>query len=100
MLFSGSTYIMAWRTFADIHSLTITVTRITSKIIDTLVQLSSLIELLSCSPIPPAPTRPNSPLRIADGALKPEFEVGDVKASVRPLRSAGDFIGLLTGTRH
>ena len=41
----------------------------------------------SCSAI-----RPNSPFRIADGALKPEFEVGEVKAIVLPLISDGDCI--------
>ena len=32
----------------------------------------------------------NSPFKIADGALNPEFEVGEVNASVRPLISLGD----------
>jgi hypothetical protein len=38
-------------------------------------------------------TSPNSALRRADGALKPEFEVGCVKARVRPLRSSIFLIG-------
>jgi len=29
-----------------------------------------------------------------EGALKPEFDVGDVKASLRPFRSAGSLIPL------
>ena len=43
-------------------------------------------------------TSPNSDLRIAEGALNPEFDVGEVNASDRPLRSAGEEIGLSAGT--
>jgi hypothetical protein len=35
---------------------------------------------------------------MADGALKPEFEVASVKAIFLPLRSAGALIGLSAGT--
>ncbi len=40
----------------------------------------------------------NSPFRIAEGALNPELEVGEVKASVLPLISDGDWIGLSSFT--
>ena len=39
-------------------------------------------------------TKSNSPLSIADGALNPELDVGEVNANVLPLISAADCIGL------
>ena len=51
---------IAWRTFADTHSLTITVARITSRISETWVHASVEIELSSCRPMPPAPTSPST----------------------------------------
>ena len=36
----------------------------------------------------------NSPFKIADGALNPELEVGEVKAKVLPLISEGDCMAL------
>ena len=37
---------------------------------------------------------PNSPLRIADGALNPELDVLDVNVTFLPFKSAGELIGL------
>ena len=42
--------------------------------------------------------RPNYALRIAEGALKPEFEVGEVNTSFLPLISPGDCKPLSAGT--
>ena len=41
---------------------------------------------------------PNSDLSMAEGALNPEFEVGEVNASDPPFRSAGEPMGLSAGT--
>jgi len=49
---------MAPRTLAETHSEMNTVTRMTSKIVDTCVHANVFIELLNWSPIPPAPTKP------------------------------------------
>src|SRR5262249_59213698 len=43
-------------------------------------------------------SRLKSAFKIADGALNPEFEVGEVNATFLPLRSAGVLIGLSAGT--
>src|SRR3546814_11946302 len=51
---------IAWRTFAETHSLTTTVAMMTSRMTETCVQASRLIEALSCRPMPPAPTSPRT----------------------------------------
>ena len=50
-------------------------------------------------------TNPNSPLRIADGALKPELEVGDVKKYCASLlsylsTSQNSYIDTVTSTNQ
>jgi hypothetical protein len=51
---------IAWRTFAETHSLTTTVAIMIKSINDTRVQASVVIAAFRGRPMPPAPTRPST----------------------------------------
>jgi len=57
------------------------------------IELSCLPEKLVLKSL--SLTSPNSDFSNAEGALLPEFDVGDVKVIVLPLISAGDLIELV-----
>ena len=61
-----------------------------------IIELSCLPEKLVLKSL--SLTKPNSDFSNADGALLPEFDVGEVNVSVFPLISFGDLIALLAGT--
>ena len=53
-----------------------------------MIELSCLPENVGLKSL--SAIKSNSPFKIAEGALNPELEVGDVKANVLPLISEGD----------
>lgn len=86
---------MAWRTFAETHSLTKRVDRIEIKITATLAHPSSIIWALSSNPIPPAPHETDN-RRLANIDIPAEYrDPGKCRQNLRHdsivkrLRSAG-----------